>query len=176
VRLFYLDESGFSPSLPTGYSWCLPGPRKRVRYEYPQGRRVNALATYEPLAPVPALDVVPFERTLTSDDLLAYLRDRLPAASVPRVVVLDNAGIHTSKVVKAARPGLAKFGVFLYYLPAYSPTLNRIEPVFKQVKHHDIPVRSYTSKAELRVAVEAGFNAYRQRLIDKVDNEPRLAA
>jgi transposase len=176
LRLFYLDESGFSPSLPTGYSWCLPHQRKRVRYEYPQGRRVNALATYEPLAPVPTLDAVPFDRTLTSDDLLAYLRDRLPAADVPRVVVLDNAGIHTSRVVKAARPGLAKLGIFLYYLPAYSPELNRIEPVFKQVKHHDMPTRSYTSRADLRVAVEAGFDAYRRRLRPKGDNQLRLCA
>jgi transposase len=174
VRLFYLDESGFSPSLPTGYSWCLPNQRKRVKYEYPQGRRVNALATYEPLAP--ALDALPFERTLTSDDLLAYLRDRLPAAGVPRVVVLDNAGIHTSKVVKAARPALAKLGIYLYYLPAYSPELNRIEPVFKQVKHHDMPTRSFTTKADLRAAVEAGFEAYRSRLQPKGDNQPRLAA
>lgn len=174
--MFYLDECGFSPSLPTGYSWCLPGQRKRVRYEYPQGRRVNALATYEPLAPTPGLDALPFERTLTSDDLLGYLRDRLPAATVPRVVVLDNAGIHTSKVVKAARPGLAKLGIYLYYLPAYSPELNRIEPVFKQVKHHDMPVRSFTSKTELRKAVEGGFDTYRQRLIGKGDREPRLRA
>ena len=176
MRLFYLDESGFSPSLPTGYSWCLPKQRKRVRYEYPQGRRVNALATYEPLAPAPGLDAVPFERTLTSDDLLAYLRDRLPAAGVPRVVVLDNAGIHTSKVVKAARPGLAKQGIYLYYLPPYSPELNRIEPVFKQVKHHDMPTRSFTSKADLRAAVEAGFEAYHPRLRPKGYNPLRLAA
>ena len=47
-------------------------------------------------------------------------------------------------------------GIYLYYLPAYSPELNRIEAVFKQVKHHDIPVRSYTSKAELRQAVAEG--------------------
>jgi putative transposase len=147
-----------------------------VRYEYPQGRRVNALATYEPLASAPALDAVPFERTLTSDDLITYLRDRLPAASVPRVVVLDNAGIHTSKVVKAARPGLAKLGIYLYYLPAYSPELNRIEPVFKQVKHHDMPTRSFTSKADLRAAVEAGFEAFRRRLRPKGDNQLRLAA
>jgi len=150
--------------------------RKRVKYEYPQGRRVNALATYEPFAPVPRLDAVPFERTLTSDDLLAYLRDRLPVARVPRVVVLDNAGIHTSKVLKAARPGLAKLGIFLYYLPAYSPELNRIEPVFKQIKHHEMPVRSYTSKAELRKAVEDGFDTYRRRLQPKGNNHPRLAA
>jgi putative transposase len=147
-----------------------------VKYEYPQGRRVNALATYEPFAPAPDLDAVPFERTLTSDDLLAYLRDRLPTADVPRVVVLDNAGIHTSKVVKAARPGLARLGIYLYYLPAYSPELNRIEPVFKQVKHHDMPTRSFTSKADLRVAVEAGFDAFRQRLRPKADNQLRLAA
>jgi putative transposase len=147
-----------------------------VRYEYPQGRRVNALASYEPFAPAPWLGTAAFERTLTSDDLLAYLRERLPAADVPRVVVLDNAGIHTSKVVKAARPGLARLGIYLYYLPAYSPELNRIEPVFKQVKHHDIPVRSFTSKADLRKAVEDGFDAFRRRLTGKGNTEPRLAA
>ena len=145
-----------------------------MRYEYPQGRRVNALATYEPSAR--SLDAVPFERTLTSDDLLAHLRDRLPAAGVPRVVVLDNAGIHTSKVVKAARPGLAKLGIYLYYLPPYSPELNRIEPVFKQVKHHDMPTRSFTTRADLRKAVEDGFETYRRRLQVKCDNELRLAA
>lgn len=50
LRLLYLDESGFSPSLPTGYSWCPPKQRKGVRYEHPQGRRVNGLASYEPSA------------------------------------------------------------------------------------------------------------------------------
>lgn len=169
LKLHYLDECGFSPSLPTGYSWCLPRQRKRVRYEYPQGRRVNALATDQPFAPT--LDAVPFERTLTSDDLVAYLRELLPAADVPRVVVLDNAGMHTSKGVRAARPGLAKLGIYLYDLPAYSPELNRIEPVFKQVKHHQMPTRSFTTKADLRVAVDAGFDAYRHQLRPKRDNE-----
>jgi transposase len=146
-----------------------------VNYEYPQGRRVNALASYDPSGPTPWLHAKAFERTLTSDDLLEYLRS-LPPASVPRVVVLDNAGIHTSRLVKCARHGLAKSGIYLFYLPAYSPELNLIEPVFKQVKHHEIPVRSYTSKAELRQSVEGGFDTYRQRLHHKGDKELRLAA
>lgn len=175
LKLYYLDECGFAPSLPTGYSWCLPGQRKRVKYEYPQGRRVNALASYDPSGPNPWLHAQTFERTLTSDDLLNYLR-WLPAASVPRVVVLDNAGIHTSKAIKAARRGLARLGIYLYYLPAYSPELNLIEPVFKQVKHHDIPTRSHTSKAQLQQSVEGGFETRRQRLQRKVDKELRLAA
>ena len=136
---------------------------------------MNALAAYEPLGPVPWLDARPFERTLTSDDLLAYLRG-LPAAVVPRVVVLDNAGLHTSKAVKAARPGLAKDGVYLYYLPPYSPELNLIEPVFRQVKHHDIPTRSHTTKADLRLAVENGFGTCRRRLQAKGYKEIQSAA
>lgn len=158
-----MDECGCSPSLPTGYSWCLPGERKRVRHEYPQGRRVNALAAYRPTGRRPRLRAKAFERTTTSEDRLAYLRP-LPWAAVPRVAVLDNAGLHTSKVVRAARPGLAKLGIFLYYLPAYSPELNRAEGVFRQVKHHDIPTRSYATRAELRAAVDDGFLAFRTRL------------
>jgi putative transposase len=162
--------------LPTGYSWCLPGRRKRVCYGYPQGRRVNVLAAYEPCGPAPWPDALPFERTLNGDDLLAYLRQRLPAADVPRVVVLDNASMHASKAFKAQRQALAGEGIYLYYLPAYSPELNRIEAVFKQVKHHEIPQRSHASKAELRQSVEGGFAAYRLKLLTKRCDQSRPAA
>jgi transposase len=163
LELYYLDECGFAPSLPVGYSWCLPGQRKRVQHEYPQGRRVNALAAYRPFGPAPWLDAQAFERTLTSDDLLAYVK-ALPWSEKPRVVVLDNASLHVSKVVKAARPGLAQQGIYLYYLPPYSPKLNRIEAVFRQVKYQEIPTRSHTSKADLRASVEQGFASYGGKL------------
>jgi putative transposase len=175
LRLCYLDECGFSPSLPISYSWSLPGQRQRVPYEYPQGRRVNALAIYEPYGSEPGLEAEAFERTLKSEDLLEYL-GALPGASVPRVVVLDNASLHVSKAVKARRPELARSGTYLYYLPAYSPELNEIEPVFKQVKHHEIPVRSYKSKPELRGAVEQGFATYGDSLRTQSNKQFRPAA
>jgi transposase len=153
----------------------LPGQRKRVKYEYPQGRRINVLAAYAPYGPAPWRDALPLERTLTSDDLIAYLK-ALPSAAEPRVVVLDNASLHASKVVKATRLGLAKRGIDLSYLPAYSPELNAIEPVFKQVKHHEIPRRSHTSKAALRDSVEQGFEAYRKQLRPKGEERLRPAA
>ena len=175
LRLCYLDECGFAPSLPISYSWCLPGRRKRVPYEYPQGRRVNALATYEPYGSEAALEAEASERTLKSKDLLAYL-ERLPGAGVTRVVVLDNASLQVSKAVKARRSELARSGVYLYHLPAYSPELNEIEPLFKQVKHHEIPVRSYKSKEELREAVERGFAAHGESLRRKPNKQLRPAA
>jgi putative transposase len=64
----------------------------------------------------------------------------------------------------------------LYYLPAYSPELNRIEPVFKQVKHHEIPSRSHKTKAELRASVERGFESYGRKLGPKSGEQLRPAA
>jgi hypothetical protein len=43
-------------------------------------------AADEPLAPVPAVDAVPFEWTPTSDGLLAYLRDRRASRGLPSPV------------------------------------------------------------------------------------------
>jgi transposase len=175
LDLDYLDECGFAPSLPCGYSWTLPGERKWVPYEYPQGRRVNVLATYRPYGAVPELTTQAFERTLTTDDILAYLKER-PGTNRPRVVVLDNASAHVSKVMKAARRELAQLGIYLYYLPAYSPELNAIEAIFRQVKYHEIPQRSHTSKTELRESVEQGFDSYGKKLRSKSEKQLRPAA
>jgi len=175
VVLYYLDECGFAPTLPVGYSWSLPGRRKFIPYEAPQGRRVNALAAYRPFGRRPRLDVFTAERTWNSYDLIGFLR-ALPWSKAARVVVLDNASIHTSKVIRAARKGLADAGIYLYYLPPYSPELNRIEPVFRQVKHQEIPQRSHTTRVGLREAVEGGFNNYGLRLRSNSQRELRPAA
>jgi putative transposase len=61
-------------------------------------------------------------------------------------------------------------------LPPYSPELNRIVPVFAPVKHHEMPAHRFTSRADLRQAVETGFETYRRRQRKKSDQELRLAA
>jgi transposase len=175
VALYYLDECGFSPTLPVGYSWALPGQRKVVRYEAPQGRRVNAMAAYRPFGRSPALELFTAERTWDSYDLLGFL-GALPWSKSPRVVVLDNASIHTSRVVQRARRRLAAQGIYLYFLPPYSPELNRVEPVFRQVKHQEIPRRSYTARKELRDAVALGFSNFGRGLRSKRPKELRPAA
>jgi putative transposase len=175
LKLYYLDECGFSPTLPTAYSWTLPGQRKRIKHESPQGRRVNALAAYRPYGGPPRLEVFTAERTWDSYDLIGFLK-ALPWAKVPRVVVLDNASLHTSKVVRGARRRLAASGIYLYFLPPYSPELNEIEPLFRQVKYQEMPVRSYTTRAGLREAVESGFDSYRRTLRRKSPGQLRPAA
>jgi transposase len=115
------------------------------------------------------------ERTWDSYDLLGFLK-ALPWSKVPRVVVLDDASIHTSRVIRRARHDLATSGIYLYFLPPYSPEPNRIEPVFRQVKHQEIPRRSHTTRASLRQAVLLGFNNYGRTLRPKCPRELRPAA
>jgi DDE superfamily endonuclease len=175
VALFYLDECGFAPTLPAGYSWSLPGQREFVPYEAPQGRRFNAMAAYRPFGRSPRLEVFTAERTWDSYDLLAFL-GALSWSKAPRVVVLDNASAHTSRVIGRARHGLSASGVYLYFLPPYSPELNLVESVFRQVKHQEIPQRSLTTRAELREAIVLGFDSYGRNLPSKPQEELRAAA
>jgi transposase len=71
---------------------------------------------------------------------------------------------------------LSREGIYLYFLPPDSPELNAVEPVFKQVKHRAIPIRSHTSKAELRTSVESGFATCAQYLRQQSNKAPRWAA
>src|SRR5262249_15239725 len=73
-----------------------------------------------------------------SYDLLGFL-GALPWAKAPRVVVLDNAGLHTGGVIRAARAGLARRGGYLFFLPPYSPGVDEIEAVLPPGEDHRDP-------------------------------------
>lgn len=77
------------------------------------------------------------ERPTRQDDVIAFF-DRLSEqiGTLPHIVVLDNAGIHRSKAVERCRRRWARQGLGLFFLPPYSPELNRIEILWKQAKHY----------------------------------------
>lgn len=157
------------------YTWVRRGERKRVPYETPQGRRVNTLAALVKDGDTPALSWVVKSGRFPAEHLVRFLGE-LPAVAVPTVVVLDNASIHRSKIVRAARPNLWAAGVYLYYLPPYSPELNDIEPIFRPIKHHELPERRYGTTPALINAVRAAFTSYEDRRFPKHAHQPRRAA
>ena len=128
------------------------GARERLTYEPPQGRR-----------------------HFQADGVAHVLRQR-PATDVPLVLVLDNAGLHRSTTVRQALPDLRKHNVHLFYLPPYSPELNAIEPVFRAVKHLDLPARRYRTAAALEAAVDAAFTRVEATLLGEPQPQPGLAA
>jgi putative transposase len=158
------------------YCWVRPGARKRVPYENPEGRRYNTMALYVPAGPDAAYDWCgTTRRHFQADDLLHFLRQR-PATAVPLVIVLDNAGLHRAAAVREALPDLRKRNVYLYYLPPYAPELNAIEPVFRSVKHLDLPERRYRTAAELEAAVDGAFTRVEAKVLGRCQQQPRRAA
>lgn len=70
------------------------------------------------------------------------------------VVALDNYSVHKSEEVRAAQPELAAANVRLWYLPAYSPELSEMEPIWHAVKHRDLVRRSHEVLGELKRDVD----------------------
>ena len=157
------------------YSWVPKRQRKRVPYENPEGRRVNALAALVKHGAGPALYWVAKPGSLRAEHLVRFLH-QVPPAPVPTVVVLDNGSIHRSKETRAALPALRRRGIYLYFLPPYSPELNEIEPAFGVIKHRQLPERRYASVAALLDAVHAAFTMYEEALIAKSVHHPGQAA
>jgi putative transposase len=157
------------------YSWVPHGHRKRVPYENPQRRRYNVLAVYAPTGPAPFLDWHGRPTHLTSDELIGLLAVRR-RTRMPLIVVLDNASCHRSRDVKAAIPQLWKRGIYLYYLPPYSPELNAVERLFRTIKHHELPERTYPTLDGLTTAVEAAFTRQAAKLLHQHQTQLRPAA
>jgi hypothetical protein len=97
----------------------------------------------------------------------------------PLVIALDNYSVHTSQTVRAAQPHLAAANVELVYLARYCPEQSGIEPVWNDVKQHQIPSRSFDQVADLKHAVDDALARKARQLQQapgKPTHLPRLAA
>lgn len=188
IDLVFLDQSGFAPTLPTGYTWGRRGRRVVVPYEAPQGRRVNVVGAYAPYDPAgPTLRFATRRKADGPYDAAAHLAFVRQVAGLPPVpdagnrrdrpcvIVLDNYAVHHAAAVKAATPDLEDRGVGFCFLPPYSPELNPIEPVWRQVKYQDIPERSHPTDTALQTAVEAALTDRARHLAQTTKHLPRRA-
>jgi putative transposase len=97
----------------------------------------------------------------------------------PLWIVLDNYSVHTSQPVQEAIPALEAANVFFFYLPAYSPELSEIEPIWNATKHHEIPVRSHAQVKDLKGAVDGALTVKAEALLaaqQETTKELRAAA
>ncbi len=72
----------------------------------------------------------------------------------PLMIALDNYAVHTSQTIQDACPQLAAADVHLVYLARYCPEQSGIEPVWNDVKQHQLPTRSFERVADLKQAVD----------------------
>lgn len=98
------------------------------------------------------------EDTITS----AWISEKLDTLSLSvkrlTVVVLDNARVHT-KAVKERYKVWEERGLFVFFLPTYSPHLNIVETLWRKLKYEWLRPEDYTDKDTLHYAVWQALSA-----------------
>ena len=155
--LYFYDESGFSLDSNIPYRWSPKGEPAQI----PANRfnkRINVLAFLN----TKTKDLF---HTMTTDrvntDIVINLFDDFAKQlKKPTVVVLDNASVHTSKNFKACIVKWEKLGLHLLYLPPYSPELNHIEILWREMKYNWVNLNALDSFDNLKEHVSKLLNAF----------------
>ena len=87
----------------------------------------------------------------------AFVPDTLDAWAAtrtrPTVLVLDNAHIHHAAAFQARLEAWQAPDVYIFYLPTYSPHLNKIETLWRKIKYEWLRPEAYASFNTLKTAV-----------------------
>ena len=131
-----MDEAGFMPQPPNRSAWTARGEMHYVSAK--RGRRLNVIGT---LFSSGKLMLAKLWRSVTGLFFFAFLMAMIKTIRKPLVVILDNASIHTSKKLKPYWDLLKEQGMQFYFLPPYSPELNRIEILWRKMKYEWLPFK-----------------------------------
>ncbi|EIM63245.1 IS630 family transposase [Desulfobacter postgatei] len=138
IDLYYFDESGFTgvPEIP--YAWQ----DEDEQLLLPSGKtsRINVLGFLNKQN-----DFFPcvFDCSVTSDIVTACFDAFSRYITKRTIVVLDNAPIHHSAIFKSQIGTWEERGLFLYFIPKYSPELNLIEILWKHIKYFWLSTSAY---------------------------------
>ena len=150
--LFYGDKSGFRLQPTLGRCWQPPGPTLSVPAQA-HSRLWNVCGF---LRGDGELAYAGRAGRLGAAEFIEAVQARLlPALRRPSILVLDNGPCHRSRLVKAKRAEWRRRDLRLFFLPPFCPHLNRIETLWRMVKHHWLVVSAYENFATLRGSVTA---------------------
>lgn len=139
-QILYVDESGFCLQPYVPYLWQ----RKGQTVGLPAQAHSRRLSVLGFLSRQGNLCSFPTQEKLTAQFVVERIEVLLLSVSCPTVLVLDNATVHRSKLVQAKRPEWKRKGLRLLFLPPYSPHLNKIEVLWRQVKYRWLCPEAYT--------------------------------
>ena len=152
-----MDEAAVWLTQPNTYTWHPVGTPMAVPTSKARGirARLNLMGSVDLASG--EVQYREIDGNTTSAEVVAVIDTLATQArpDCPTVVVLDQASIHTSAAVRQHRPRWIALGLFIAYLPSYSPELNPMEGRWRHLKYHDLSTRHFDDKAQLRQAVGA---------------------
>jgi transposase len=165
IELYYGDESGVSlePNVPYGWQFS----DEEVSMPTAKGKGINCFGLFT--RSNQAL-VATSEKAINADFVIEQLERFSFSISKPTVVVLDNARIHTGNKMKERIKYWQTRGLYIFYLPTYSPHLNIAETVWRKLKYEWLAPNDYEDKERLCYSVKQALNEFGRSLRIKFSN------
>lgn len=159
IDLYYGDEAGVTlePNVP--YGWQFDD--EEVSMPSEKGAGINCFGLFtRSNKSWTAVSEKPLDAAFVIEQLERF------SFSLARltVVVLDNARIHTCRKMRERIKSWRHRGLFILYLPTYSPHLNIAETVWRKLKYEWLSAADYESKGHLQYAVRQALAAFGKSL------------
>ena len=149
IDLFYGDETQFSQVGYVPYGWQFDD--EQVAIKVGKGNTLNCFG----LLSRSNRFLYKVTRQRVDSNFIIEMLDRFSwSLTKHTVVVLDNAGVHTSRKVKEHFKTWQNRGLYIFYLPPYSPHLNIIERLWKEMKQGWISPSDYDTEDDLFYSVD----------------------
>ena len=154
IDLYYGDESHICTEGYVPYGWQFRGEDVYIPSE--RGLRLNIFGMIDRNNRYEGFSTI---ENMTADKVAEFL-DRLSFRIRKNTfVVLDNASVHRCKLMKKLRPIWEKRGLFLFFLPPYSPHLNIAETLWRILKGKWLRPVDYISTDSLLYATNRALAA-----------------
>lgn len=162
IDLYYSDESkvNLEPCVP--YGWHFPD--EEVFMPTQKGEGLNCFALLK-------RNNECLIETTTKNINSQFVFERLEELSTKlkklTVVVLDNARIHTSQIIKDRLKVWQARGLYLFNLPRYSPHLNIVEILWRKLKYEWLSPSDYQDKENLFYQIRLALTSVGHNLFIK---------
>ena len=141
IDMAYCDEAGFAQAHPNRSAWTPVGQCHASTAQ--RGKRLNVVGA---LLSSGELFTAKLWETMTAMLFVGFLGLLMEHVGKPLVVILDNASVHKAKEIAPLLKVLEGKGLKLYFLPPYSPELNRIEKLWHKMKYEWMAFKSRDAK------------------------------
>lgn len=148
IDLFYGDESRVSSEGYVPYGWQFPGEDIAIAV-----RKGYALNIFGLISRSNLCHWTSTESSINGQFLVEYLDRFCLSLKKQTFLVLDNASVHRSKAFRERLRAWQARGLFIFFLPPYSPHLNIAETLWRKLKKEWLNPEDYRDKETLFYAV-----------------------
>lgn len=140
VRLMFQDEAGFGRINKPKYCWCKQGIRPSVPCHHIREYRY-VYGAVEPLTGESCFLIMPYCNTICMNLFLQQLSNQFPEDMI--LLCCDGAAWHKSKTLVVPK------NIVLFFIPPYTPEMNPIEQIWKEIRMRGFYNRIFSSLANV---------------------------